>query len=63
MSRGGVNPDTAERCLGHAIRGIRGVYDRFMMPRAASSAEHVLTRSRQRLLRRCSGEAAAVKKS
>jgi integrase len=28
MSRAGVNPDTAERCLGHAIRGIRGVYDR-----------------------------------
>ena len=28
MSRAGVNPDTAERCLGHAIGGSRGVYDR-----------------------------------
>jgi integrase len=28
MSRAGVNPDTAERCLGHKIGGIRGVYDR-----------------------------------
>ena len=28
MSRAGVNPDTAERCLGHAVPGIRGVYDR-----------------------------------
>ena len=28
MSRAGVNPDIAERCLGHAILGVRGVYDR-----------------------------------
>jgi integrase len=28
LSRAGVNPDVAERCLGHAIPGMRGVYDR-----------------------------------
>ena len=28
MSRAGVNADIAERCLGHVIRGVRGVYDR-----------------------------------
>jgi integrase len=28
MSRAGVNPDVAERCLGHVISGVRGVYDR-----------------------------------
>jgi integrase len=28
MSRAGVRPDIAERVLGHAIPGIRGVYDR-----------------------------------
>jgi len=28
MSRAGVNPDIAERCLGHVIGGQRGVYDR-----------------------------------
>jgi integrase len=28
MSRAGVNPDVAERCLGHKIAGIRGTYDR-----------------------------------
>src|SRR5262249_36215608 len=28
MSRAGVNADIAERCLGHVIPGIRGVYDR-----------------------------------
>jgi integrase len=28
MSRAGVNPDHAERCLSHVIGGIRGTYDR-----------------------------------
>jgi integrase len=28
MSRGGVNADVAERCLGHVISGVRGTYDR-----------------------------------
>jgi integrase len=28
MSRAGVNSDHAERCLGHIVGGIRGVYDR-----------------------------------
>jgi integrase len=28
MSRAGVEADTAERCLGHVIRGVRAVYDR-----------------------------------
>jgi integrase len=29
MSRAGVNSDHAERCLGHVIGGVRGVYDRY----------------------------------
>lgn len=29
MSRAGVAPDIAERCLAHAIGGVRGVYDRY----------------------------------
>jgi integrase len=28
MSRAGINADHAERCLGHVIGGVRGVYDR-----------------------------------
>jgi integrase len=28
LSRAGVNSDIAERCLGHVIGGVRGVYDR-----------------------------------
>ena len=27
MSQAGVNPDHAERALGHVIPGIRGIYD------------------------------------
>ena len=29
MSRAGVEPDHAERALGHIVQGIRGVYDRY----------------------------------
>lgn len=29
MSRAGVSSDHAERCLGHVIGGVRGVYDRY----------------------------------
>jgi hypothetical protein len=28
MSRANVRPDVAERVLGHAIKGVEGVYDR-----------------------------------
>jgi integrase len=28
MSRAGVSPDHAERCLGHVIGGVRETYDR-----------------------------------
>ena len=28
LSRAGVSPDIAERCLGHAIPGVRKIYDR-----------------------------------
>jgi integrase len=28
MSRAGVLPDIAERCLAHKIGGVRGIYDR-----------------------------------
>jgi len=28
MSRAGVNSDIAERCMGHALPGVRGTYDK-----------------------------------
>jgi integrase len=51
MSRAGVNADIAERCLGHVIAGVRGVYDRHAYleeKRAAFEAlaaqiEHIVT--------------------
>jgi integrase len=45
MSRGGVPSDHAERCLGHVIGGVRGVYDRTSS--AGRSAKHS-RRSRRR---------------
>jgi integrase len=29
LSRAGIMPDIAERCLAHKISGVRGVYDRY----------------------------------
>ena len=29
MSRAGISADIAEMCLGHALGGVRGTYDRF----------------------------------
>jgi integrase len=50
MSRAGVDADTAERCLGHVIRGVRGVYDRheylqekrFAFEALAAQIEHIV---------------------
>jgi hypothetical protein len=28
MTRAGIDPNHAERCLGHVISGVRGIYDR-----------------------------------
>jgi integrase len=29
LSRAGIAPDIAERCLGHSLTGVRGIYDRY----------------------------------
>jgi integrase len=48
MSRAGVNSDHAERCLGHVITGVRGVYDqhRYLeeMERAYAMLEGLIDR-------------------
>jgi integrase len=38
MTQAGIPPDHAERCLGHIIGGVRGVYDRHGEKRAAFEA-------------------------
>jgi integrase len=42
MSRAGVNSDHAERCLGHVIGGVRGVYDRHEFLREKAQAFEAL---------------------
>jgi integrase len=63
MSRAGVPPDHAERCLGHVIGGVRGTYDRYeylaekraaylmlagLIERIVNPADNVLPLSRAR---------------
>jgi len=42
MSRAGVPSDHAERCLGHVIGGVRGVYDRHEYHREKARAFEAL---------------------
>jgi integrase len=42
LSRAGVNADTAERCLGHTINGVRSVYDRHKFTEEMRSAFEAL---------------------
>jgi hypothetical protein len=42
MSRAGVDADIAERCLGHVIPGVRGVYDRHQFYREKAQAYEAL---------------------
>jgi integrase len=44
MSRAGVNADIAERCLGHVIPGVRGVYDHHDYDREMKLAFEALAR-------------------
>jgi integrase len=50
MSRAGVNPDIAERCLGHAIPGVRGVYDRHTYEREMLHAFEALAAQIDRIV-------------
>ena len=50
MSRAGVNSDIAERCLGHVIGGVRGVYDRHEYLSEKRSAFDALAAQIERIL-------------
>lgn len=50
MSRAGVDADVAERCLGHAIGGIRGVYDRYSFEQEKRRAFAALARQIELIL-------------
>jgi integrase len=50
MSRAGINADIAERCLGHVIGGIRGVYDRHEYHREKAEAFEALAAQIDRII-------------
>jgi integrase len=50
MSRAGVPTDHAERCLGHVIPGIRGIYDRFEYREEKARAFEALAAQVQRII-------------
>jgi integrase len=51
MSRAGVDADIAERCLGHVIPGVRGVYDRHEYHAEKARAYQALAAQIERILR------------
>jgi integrase len=51
MSRAGVPTDHAERCLGHVIPGVRGVYDRHEYHREKALAFEALAAQIERIVR------------
>ena len=50
MSRSGVEPDHAERALGHVIGGVRGIYDRHAFEREKARAFEALAELVRRIL-------------
>jgi integrase len=50
MSRAGVNADVAERCLGHVIGGVRGVYDRHAYREEKARAFEMLAAQIERIV-------------
>src|SRR5262249_46320428 len=50
MSRAGVPSDHAERCLGHVIGGVRGVYDRHEYHREKAQAFEALASLIERIV-------------
>ena len=50
MSRAGVSADIAERCLGHVIPGVRGIYDRYEFHDEKRRAYELLAQLIQRIV-------------
>jgi integrase len=62
MSRAGVPSDHAERCLGHVIGGVRGVYDRHEYHREKARAFEMLAQEIARIVSGESGKVVAIKR-
>jgi len=62
MSRAGVNSDVGERCLGHVIGGVRGVYDRHEYHREKQQAFEALAGLIDRIVKGASAEVVSIGK-
>jgi integrase len=60
LSRAGVAPDTAERCLGHAIVGVRATYDRHEYQSEKAAAFEALAALIERIVRPPEGAVADI---
>ena len=63
LSRAGISADHAERCLGHVIGGVRGVYDRFQYLDEKRQGFDALAALVERIVRPTSGVVVALKKA
>jgi integrase len=61
MSRAGVQPDHAERCLGHTIGGVRGIYDRHAFSEEKREAFEALAAIVDRILNPAAGNVVQLK--
>jgi integrase len=61
MSRAGVDADIAERCLGHTIGGVRGIYDRHSFLEEKRSAFEKLARMVDSILNPPTGNVIALR--
>jgi integrase len=62
MSRAGVPTDHAERCLGHVIGGVRGVYDRHEYHREKAQAFEALAGLIERIVSGTGGEVVPMRR-
>jgi integrase len=62
LSRAGVSPDVAERCLGHAVGGVRGVYDRHSFEPEMAHAFEALAAQIERIINPPAGVVTPLRK-
>jgi integrase len=62
LSRAGVSPDIAERCLGHAIPGVRAVYDRHGFKSEMAHAFEALAAQIDRIVNPPAGHVVALRR-
>jgi integrase len=61
MSRAGVDADIAERCLGHVIPGVRGVYDRHEYFREKQQAYEALAGQIDRIVKGTDADVVSIR--